>query len=109
VDEIDPTRPARRAASDDLPTVPTPVSTSLGGARRSLTPDWDEDDDWDDDADADADSDAASDSADTDAQADAGEHADAPVTTPAPEVPRAAIMSRCAGVPHDELRWRQLP
>ena len=104
MDEIDPTRPARRAASDDLPTVPTPVSTSLGGARRSLTPDWDEDDDWDDDADADADSDAASDSADTDAQADAGEHADAPVTTQAPEVPRAAIAEPAAQAspPRDE-------
>ena len=95
MDEIDPTRPARRAASDDLPTVPTPVSTSLGGARRSLTPDWDEDDDWDDDADSDpdaaSDADAASDSADADTDAQA-------------EVARAAIAEPAAQAspPRDE-------
>lgn len=47
-DESEPVRVARRAA-DDAPTIVLPVIGARAGARRSVTPDWDDsDDDWDD-------------------------------------------------------------
>ncbi|HOB06138.1 MAG TPA: hypothetical protein PKM36_12825 [Propionibacteriaceae bacterium] len=49
-DEATPGRPARRAADEDAPTMILPVVGSRG-ARRSVTPDWDDDDDDLDDID----------------------------------------------------------